>query len=250
MTDSLYAAAGYDIRPDLESAHRATWQRLAGAGTWWTGSERLAIAAETRRAWDCALCAERKAAVSPFAVEGQHDAADELAPEVIDVIHRIVTDPGRLTRSWYRSVVEAGMSEPHYVELVGVVVKTVALDVFPRAIGAPRLALPEPRPGEPSRTRPESARDEGAWVPIVPVGPDGGEAGRTLYGDRDEVPNIGRALSLVPDEAMGLHTLSEPHYMGLDHVRDPTYVQPGRALDRLQTELVAARVSALNECFY
>lgn len=250
MSSSIYASSGYPVRDDLETAHRETWRRLAGPGTWWTGVERLAIAAETRRAWDCALCAQRKAAVSPFAVEGTHDAGRDLPPDVVDVVHRIVTDPGRLTRSWCRGVIEAGLSEPRYVELVAVVVKTVALDVFPLAIGAERLPLPEARPGEPTRTAPDTARDDGAWVPLVPAGPEGGEAGRTLYGEREMVPNIGRALSLVPDEALGLHVLSGPHYMDLDHVTDPAFVQPGRALDRLQTELVAARVSAMNECFY
>jgi hypothetical protein len=33
-------------------------------------------------------------------------------------------------------------------------------------------------------------------------------------------------------------------------VTAPRDAEPGRALDRLQTELVAARVSAINECFY
>lgn len=251
MADSVYASAGLPIRSDLESSHLETWKRIAAPGTWWSGAERVAIAAECRRARSCGLCAERKAAVSPFAVDGRHDTGNELAPEVVDVIHRIVTDPGRLTRSWCRGVIDAGMPEPHYVELVSVVVKATAMDIFPRAIGARPLELPEPRPGDPSRTPPPAtARDEGAWLPLVPAGEAGGEAARELYGDRETVPNIGRALSLVPAEALGLHALSEAHYMSLDHVTDPSYSQPGRALDRLQTELVAARVSALNECFY
>ena len=64
------------------------------------------------------------------------------------------------------------------------------------------------------------------------------------------VPQIGRALSLVPAEVRTLQALSALHYMELDHVIDPTYVPPGRKLDRPQMELIAARVSAINECFY
>lgn len=250
MADSLYAPSGYEVRADLEAAHRDTWARLAAAGTWWTGVERLAIAAETRRAWDCALCAERKAALSPFAVEGSHDAGDALEPALVDVVHRLVTDPGRLTRSWCRGVIDAGLEEPRYVELVAVVVQTIALDVFPRALGMAPLPLPEPRAGEPRRERPAEARDEGAWVPLVPAGEPGGATARRLWGGRDMVPNIGRALSLVPEEALGLSAMSGPHYMTLEHVTDPGFEEPGRALDRRQTELVAARVSAINECFY
>lgn len=250
MPDSLYPGAACPVRPDLEASHRESWHRIAAPGTWWSGAERLAMAGEVRRARACALCAERKGSLSPFAVQGRHDAGEALPPEVVDVIHRIVTDPGRLTRSWCRGVIDAGLGEERYVELVAVVAKANALDVFPRALGAELLPLPSPQAGEPSRERPATARDEGAWLPLVPVGPDGGDAARALYGEREAVPNIGRALSLVPDEVLGLHVLSQPHYMALDHVTDPGYVESGRALDRLQTELLAARVSAINECFY
>ena len=56
-----------------------------------------------------------------------------------------------------------------------------------------------------------------------------------------------RALSLVPDEVRMLRRLSEAHYLPIEKIPDPTC---HRALDRMQMELVAARVSALNECFY
>ncbi len=61
------------------------------------------------------------------------------------------------------------------------------------------------------------------------------------------VPNIMRALSLVPDEARALQRSSDAHYVPVSQIPDPTV---RRALDRPQMELVAARVSALNECFY
>jgi hypothetical protein len=38
--------------------------------------------------------------------------------------------------------------------------------------------------------------------------------------------------------------------MELSHVSDPHYETPGRAIDRLQMELVASRVSLMNDCFY
>jgi hypothetical protein len=38
-------------------------------------------------------------------------------------------------------------------------------------------------------------------------------------------------------------------YVPIEQVPDPS-ADPGRALSRAQIELVAGRVSALNECFY
>jgi hypothetical protein len=250
MTEPTYADSPYPIRADLATAHRETWARIGRPGTWWTGAERVAIAQAARAARSCSLCAERKAAVSPFSVDGAHDGPGTLPADAVDAIHRIVTDPGRLSKSWYQRVIGGGLESTHYVELIGVTVMTTAIDLFARALGIEVAPLPTPESGEPTRRRPVSARDDGAWVLQVPSGPDGGDEGREIYGDMEFVPNIGRALSLVPAEVLGLHAMSGPHYMKLEDVGNPAYATPGRALDRLQMELVAARVSAINECFY
>ena len=68
-----------------------------------------------------------------------------------------------------------------------------------------------------------------------------------LYGDAPFIPNIVRALSLVPGEVRALRKSSDSHYVSVAQIGDPTV---RRSLDRMQMELVAARVSALNECFY
>jgi hypothetical protein len=68
-----------------------------------------------------------------------------------------------------------------------------------------------------------------------------------LYPRVPKVPNVVRALSLVPDEVRGLLDLSAAHYLSPAQMMD---LSAGRALDRLQIELLAGRVSALNECFY
>ncbi len=251
MSQIDYSSSKYPIRKDLSDSHQRMLESFSRSGTWWTGAERRAIASEARAARDCGLCAERKAALSPFALDGEHAGPGELAREIVDVIHRIVTDPARLARSWYDRVMAQGLlNEERYVELVSVTVLINSLDVFARAIGIQPAPLPAPTAGSPSRERPATARTEGAWVSQIPAGAEGGEDWAALYGDRDEVPQIGRALSLVPAEVAMLDALSGPHYMNLAHVGDPSYTEPGRALDRLQMELVAARVSAINECFY
>jgi hypothetical protein len=69
-----------------------------------------------------------------------------------------------------------------------------------------------------------------------------------LYPPAPFIPNIVRALSLVPDAVRVLQRSSDAHYLPVAQIGDPTARRAH--LDRLQTELVAARVSALNQCFY
>jgi hypothetical protein len=240
----------YAIRADLRSCHNATWEHIATPGTWWSAADRVAIAQEARNSRTCNLCAERKQAVSPFALSGKHDSDGKLAPEVEDLIHRIITDPGRLTQSFVQTLLDGVLDDVHYVELVSVCVLAHAMDVFTRALGDPITPLPAPKVGEPTRRASRFARSDGAWVKLLPFGEEGGDEARELYHGLDMVPNIGRALSLVPPEVVVMLQVTGSHYLPIDMVRDPNYEPPGRALDRMQIELVASKVSIMNDCFY
>jgi hypothetical protein len=239
-----YVGLPLSIPETMRGAQRRAWERLAAPGAWWTGAEKVAIAAEVRAARVCPLCQERKAALSPHAVAGEHAASDALPAAAVEATHRIATDPARLTRAWYEKTLAAGLSDAHYVELLGVVVTVVNLDALHRALGVVPEPLPVPRAGEPSRERPAAAQ-EGAWVPLLAL--DSAE-GRALFGGRPRVPNVARALSLVPDAVRQLNELSDVHYLPMDQVMDPRARM--RHLSRAQMELIAGRVSALNECFY
>ena len=228
-----YDDAPVMVRPDIAATHQAAWERLRRPGTWWTGRERTAIAAETRAARECALCRDRKRAVSPYAVDGAHDRVSDLPPPVVDAVHRIATDPGRLTERWYRELVDA-LPDAAFVELVGVVITVVGIDTFARALGLPAPELPVPEEGEPTRVRPPGARVDGHWVPSIPS-------------ENAAVPNIRRALSLVPPEARGFEEMGAVMYLPLDDLME---FDRDRAISRPQMELLAARVSAVNECFY
>ena len=61
--------------------------------------------------------------------------------------------------------------------------------------------------------------------------------------------NVVRALSLVPDALRDWKELAAAQYIPLEKMRD-YYQGDARALNRLQMELVAGRVSSINECFY
>ena len=94
-----YDDAPVHVREDLTASHRRFWRRLGQAGSWWSGSERVAIASEVRAAYDCEFCARRKETLAFGAVEGTHQAASSLPAHVVEVIHRIATDGSRLSES-------------------------------------------------------------------------------------------------------------------------------------------------------
>jgi len=162
-----YASAPYAIRDDLAAAHARAWSRIARPGTWWDGTARVAIAAEARNAPSCTLCRRRKEALTPLSIEGTHDSLDRLPEIVVEVVHRLRTDPGRLGEPWYREVIARGLTAAQYVEIVSVVAHVVAIDTMARGLGLEALRLPDPKPGSPSHYRPEVAKLSGAWVPLV-----------------------------------------------------------------------------------
>ena len=92
------------------------------------------------------------------------------------------------------------------------------------------------------------AVDEGYFTHSVPDGEAGGETGKRIYRDGGGA-NILRSLSLVPDEAYRLNKLISQEYMTSENMGNMTYSSQA-ALSRAQLELVAAKVSALNQCFY
>lgn len=246
MQEISYRVAPVPVRDDFAATHSRFWKRLSSPGAWWTGTERVAIAADVRHAWQCTLCQARQEALTPAAIQGHHDHLGTLPEAAVDVIHRVVTDPGRLSRQWCQDVLASGLSAEQYVEIIGTLVAIVSIDSFCRGIGVPLHPLPEPLAGAPSHYRPPGAVQEQAWVPMIPVGGDTGREA-DLY-DGLPVGNVIRALSLVPDEVRTLQDLSTAHYLPTKQVRDPS--ASAGALSRVQVELIAGRVSALRKCFY
>jgi hypothetical protein len=246
MHELSYNAVSVPVRADFAAAHSRFWQRLAAPGAWWTGAERVAIAGEVRQAWTCTLCKARRAALTPAAVQGQHDCLDLLPEAAVEVIHRVVTDPGRLSHKWFRGILAAGLSEEQYVEIIGTLVAVVSIDSFCRGIDVPLHPLPQPQAGEPSHYRPPGAGQEDAWVSVILAECATGQEA-DLY-DGKPVGNVIRAMSLVPDEVRTLKDLSTAHYLPMGSVRDPG--ASAGTLSRMQMELIAGRVSALRQCFY
>jgi hypothetical protein len=246
MTAFAYSNSPYPIRTDLTEAYRHAWQKLAEPGNWWSGGARVAIAQEVRNATNCSYCAQRKTALSPFApIEGEHDTSAALAPNVIDVVHRLTTDPSRLTKTWLDETTANELTVNHYVEIISVVVTTLYIDSFHRALGFELEPLPIPQKGEPSRYVPDGLETKTAWVPMIDTLC---ESEQDLWSEA-RTANVMRAMSLVPDAVRLLKTLSAAQYVGMQDVPNPA-ADGGRAISRAQIEFIAARVSAINDCFY
>ena len=181
------------------------------------------------------MCSARKAALSPFAITGSHDGDSSLPDAANDFIHRLISDPGRLTHSMFEAVLDAGISQTAYVEMVSVVASSVIVDTLHLALGLEIPELPRPLPGAPRGDYNHDAVDAGAWVPITHAPSDVASSGLP------SVPNIARALGLVPGAVALFFTTFRPHY-ALENIP--------LDISQAQAEFVAARVSALNECFY
>ena len=226
-----YADCEWPISERVREAHRRSWDRLAAPGFWWTGAERVTIAAECRRA---------------AALEG--GAGSELLPEAaVHAVQKLIVDNANLSREWCdESCAADGMSDAHYIELLGVVVHVFSIDELHRALDIPLEPLPSPIAGAPSRRRPSGARRVAGWLPITPpdaLDPEDAD----LYDNAPIAANVLTALSLVPGNLPWLADLSHAHYLAYAEMRETGKL---REISRAQQELIASRVSVLNECFY
>jgi hypothetical protein len=199
------------IRPDLTRNLTRTFANLAAPGTTWNGEERLAIATEARRA------------------RSGEPAAGGLPAEAVEAARTLADRPADARRAWVERLVCGGLGYPRYVELVGIVSRVVAADTFDQALGRAVEPLLHAMPGEPTGDIANGARPGKGWVPMV-----GGTS-------------ITQALSLIPAENAELERFHGPMYLTFEEMSQPTIA---RGLTRPQMELLAARTSAFNECFY
>jgi len=223
------------------------WSQLARAGGWFDGRERIAIAAEARAARDCGFCAERKAALSPYSVAGRHDESETILSDLaVDTIHRITTDPGRLSERWYGEVADAGMCPEELVEITSIIGVITIADTLARALSQPERALPAAIDGGPHRQPVSGTTLTRGWVPMVE--PESAEGMLKLMYDElvagvGFVFNVARALTSVPEAVRDFFAAFIPNYGTHGPVR------PG-GLDRTQVEFLASSTSAWNDCFY
>lgn len=223
------------LSAQLNQAHAEAWQTISAPGDFFTGAQRLEMVRISRQSIDCKLCKARKSALSPNAISGEHDGNASLSDTIVEMIHRIRTDPGRLTKSWFNHTTQT-ISKQAYVEIVSVVTSAVIIDTLHNSLGQGVPSLPLSIRGRVGKNFNQDAVEAGAWVPLLAAGAD-----TTDTDGLPEVPNIIRALGLVPSAVALFFGTFRPHYALKD-------IQ--LSISQSQAEFVAARVSAMNECFY
>ena len=215
------------VRPEVVDAMDDAWSRLAAPGAWLTGAERVQ-AAEIA----LAACPREIGEGRPEPRELSHPGDGGLSELEKEVVRRIAAEAWTLSKEWFERVTER-LPVARYAELVAIVATVVPIERFCRLIGHPLPSLPAPRPGIASGEYPDNVADDGAWLPL-------------------QVPwdnaNVARALSVVPEDNRMRLSLVRTMYSRPDAFARLRW--DDWPLSRSQVELLAARTSALNQCFY
>ncbi|MDF1595442.1 MAG: hypothetical protein P1T08_05015 [Acidimicrobiia bacterium] len=161
------------------------------------------------------------------AARGQ--ATDVIPASAGAAARTVYADITATSRDWVDNLIQDGLGIPAFIEIIGIVSRLAAVDEFSRALGQSVEPLPDPLPGDPSFEPAPPARPGRSWLPTA--GP----------------ASITQSLSLVPAESAAQEDLHGPLYLTYEQMGDLRF---RRELTRPQMELVAARVSAVNECFY
>ncbi|MFT5204156.1 MAG: hypothetical protein ACI9C1_003563 [Candidatus Aldehydirespiratoraceae bacterium] len=199
-------------RADFAALVDREWDRLANAGAWWTGGERLAIAHDARLAVD------------------DQAASGVLPGPVEEATRRIAIDAASIRGADVARWEVEGLDSFAFVEIAGVVSRLMAIDTAAFGLGLPIRPLPDALPGEPTRDKPADAAITTGWAPTV--GPASAPS----------------SLTAVPAEAAAMFDLHGVLYLAIDDMFEMQIEREG--LTRPQIELAAARTSALNDCFY
>ena len=222
------------VRDDLSEAYRLAWEHIAQPGSWWTAAQRVELANTAIGAIGDVEPLPPWASVS--AVEGRLPAGHAAPAVAHDATYRIARHAGTITEDLYRRVSDEIGPLP-YVELVSIVTTVAAYIHFCRNIGVEAAPLPEPQPGDPTGDVPdELEQPQYNWVPV--------------QAPADQLPAVVQAYSAVPGEFANLWRMSDAQYMPAGKMIDPEWTRRVGGLSRPQTELVAARVAQLRECFY
>jgi len=223
MSDPFdYPASGFAVRTSIQQAHQNSWDLISKPGSFWTGEERVQVAEQAR-------AARLQRAELPF---NRDYPSSSLPDGALEVTRTIAADAKKINSKWAREQIALIESGP-YIEIASIVVTVTAIDAFSEALGREHEVLPSPQPGEPSGEQNPSVADIGGYVPMM---------------EPWKGPNVARALSLVPAaNALFMSNVQEMYASNGGGFSDMVWNGP---LSRPQAELLAARVSSVNECFY
>ena len=221
------------VRDDLAEAHRLAWEHIASPGSWFTGAQRVELAATVLMA---VTDREPLPPWVPVSSAGRLQA-DRVAPDAAhDAAYRIGRHAGTMTVASYRTAADA-IGELPFVELCAIASTVAAVAHFCRNIGVGIPPLPDPVDGDPTGERPDQLAEPALnWVPVA--------------APADEVAAVVQAYTAVPGEQRNTWRMADAQYMPNTEMVHPDWARRAGGLSRAQMELVAARVSQIRECFY
>ena len=187
-----------------------------------------------RRLWaglaspGASLTGSQRVAIARVARDSEQRTAD--VPEALqDLATMLMVDPAKVGEAEVRRAAD-GVGEAPTVEIIAIVSMLSAADTFHDALGLDREPLPTPIAGEPTGDIRADLKRRRTYVPMPP-GP------------------IPFALDLVPSDAELYLSLHGPLYMTDEEMSSDDFArEPG--LNRAQMELISARLSFHNKCFY
>ncbi len=215
------------IVPDeVIQSFEIVWQNLGKPGAWWTGQQRIEIAKEVRNSSQPTLV-ERVNDFSGYS----HQETESLSPYVRAVVRKIAYESSTIDRGAYDSIVKV-LGQDRYAELAAIVTQVVPIFTLADILGYPREKLPTAHDGAPTKERPEDLVNDIAFLPTF---------------SSKGLPHVAVSLSLAQADNARRMLLVRSMYSGTNFGE---MVWEHRSLSRQQIELVAARTSSINECFY
>ena len=213
MSTSVEFNSKYDVPAYMAEGVERALNQIAASGVRWSGTERVEIANIARAA----------KARTP---RPDHTVSHEVAA----LAEALATHAHSITEENVDAFAEnSGRGAEAFVEMIGIVARVVAIDTFATGIGADLIAFPDPDPSPPSGETREAARKRSAFVPTV------GPAGATT------------ALSAVQSEDRAQEDLHGSLYLSYFEMGD---LHINKGLPRWQLELIAARTSLINDCYF
>ena len=221
-----FTALSNHVSKEIVDAFKIVWDYLGRPGAWWTGTQRIAIAQQVRNS------APRPLWDRPPPLDTLSDEANGvLTLFELGVVERVTVQPSSINLETYEHIVQR-MGQDKYAELASVVSQVVPIDHLHDALGLGREELPTPIEGDITRERPDGLVTGVGFLPTLPT---------------EGLPHVAVALSLSLADNARRMLLVRAMYSG-DSFAEMVWTH--RSLSRPQVELVAARTSALNECFY
>mgnify|MGYP001445356916 CR=1 FL=1 len=214
------------VNKEIIESFDVVWDHLGRSGAWWTGAQRIAIAEQVRCSaprplWDKAPPLD--------SFSDDHDG--ELTYFEKGVVERVTVEPSSIDLETYREIISR-IGEDKYAELAAVVSQIVPIDHLHDALGIDRQQLPPVTDAPITQERPDALVYDVGFLPTLPS---------------EGLPHVAVALSLALADNARRMLLVRSMYSGKSF---EDMVWTHRNLSRPQIELVAARTSALNECFY